>query len=280
MNDILQVQNLLSIKERFTLEGKKAFVTGAAGGIGRSTAAAFAELGADVAIVDIKPKEEKAKEIAEYISKKFGVKSIAVTTDVSDPVAVDSMISQIVKAFGTIEVVHSNAGIVMANDSPEMALDEWNKMVNINLTGMFLVNRTSANVMKDSGKGGAIINTASMSATIVNQAPEGMRHAPAYCATKAAVKHFTKVMAVDYAKYNIRVNSISPGVMFSGIHDSLLASAGVAYDIFAETANFSVPMRRYGNMNEIGGIVAFLATDLASYITGADILVDGGYTVW
>ena len=277
------LSDLRSIKDGFTLTGKKALVTGAAGGIGRSTAAAFAELGADVAILDIAPRLEEAQKVADQLAERYGVTTLAVACDVSDAVAVDAAIAQVAETLGGLDVVHSNAGIVSMNDNPDMPVEEWERVLRVNLTGMFLINRAAAATMKAAGTRGSIINTCSMSGSIVNNPGQERRHGIAYATSKAGVKHLTKAMAADYALAGIRVNSVSPGVMLSGIHDEFLASSGTSNEQFNAAAlhePFSVPMGRFGDMNEIGGIVAFLATDLASYMTGADVLVDGGTTIW
>lgn len=274
------VDSLLPVRERFDLTGRTALVTGAAGGIGRATAAAFADLGASVAIADVPARLDAAQEVAEQIAKRYNVKAIAVAADVSDEDSVIQMVEETRQKLGGLHVVHSNAGIINATDSADLPLAEWDRMLRINLTGMFLVNRTAGQAMRDQGEGGSIINTASMSGTIINRAIEGSRHAIAYTTTKAGVKHLTKGMAMEYAPYGIRVNSISPGVMISGIHDKALQDLGISYKDFNAGAGETVPLGRYGTLDEIGGIVAFLATDLASFITGADILIDGGTTVW
>ncbi|WP_167584919.1 SDR family NAD(P)-dependent oxidoreductase [Kineococcus rubinsiae] len=275
------LDELLPTRARFDLTGKVALVTGGAGGIGRSTASALADLGADVAVVDLKI--DTAREVAEFISSRYDVKTTALETDVADEASVVSMFDQVVRDLGGLDVVHSNAGIITGDDSADMPLDSWRRMIDINLTSMFLVNRHAARVMKQAGTRGSVINTASMSGSIVNQAPPGSRHGIAYSTTKAGVKHLTKGMAADYAVDGIRFNSISPGVMISGIHDGFLSQIGISAEDFLATAKSGpshLPMERFGTMDEIGGIVAFLATDLASFITGADILVDGGTTVW
>ncbi|MFZ0529736.1 MAG: SDR family oxidoreductase [Propionicimonas sp.] len=283
MEHATTLQELQSVKDRFTLAGKKAVVTGAAGGIGRTTAAAFAELGADVAVWDIPARQEDAQLVADDLASRFGVQAMAVPVDVADAASVDAAFETVLGRFGALDVVHSNAGIISGNDNLDMPIEEWDRMIRVNLTGMFLVDRRAAAIMRKAGTRGAIINTASMSATLVNRAPDGTPHSMAYSASKAGVKHLTKAMAVELALDGIRVNSVSPGVVISGIHDAFLGAMGISYDQFnaaARNAPFSVPMGRFGTLDEIGGIVAFLATDLASYITGADILVDGGTTVW
>src|SRR3954451_20518700 len=156
------VDSLLSVRERFDLTGRIALVTGAAGGIGRATAAAFAELGASVAIADVGPRLDAAEEVAQQIARRFNVKAIAVAADVADEASVVQMVEETSQKLGGLHVVHSNAGIINASDSPDLPLSEWERMLRINLTGMFLVNRTAARLMKDQGAGGSIINTASM----------------------------------------------------------------------------------------------------------------------
>ncbi len=216
---------------------------------------------------------EKAQENADYIGKKFNVKTLAVQADVSNPDSVKNLFDKTLKEFGVIDAVHSNAGITMPDDNGDMPYESWKKMVDINLNGMYLVNQAAAQIMRDSGRGGAIVNTASMSGHIVNRMPEGLRHSICYTTTKAGVVHLTKSFAADFVKHNIRVNSISPGYMYSGIHDG---APQEMLDLVAKDA----PMARFGSMDEIGGLVVFLASDLASFITGTDVLVDGGYCIW
>lgn len=271
---VQKIDELSPVKDRFTLKGKVALVTGAGGGIGRSTANAFADLGADVALMDIPQKKDVLEYNAKVISERHGVKCICVYGDVSDPDSVNAFVNEVVEKLGTIHVVHSNAGIGGgSNDGCEMSIAEWNRTVGINLTGVLLVDAACAKVMKKHGHGGSIINTASMSGHIINKGPHGARYAPDYAACKAAVKHMSKSQACDWVLDGIRVNSISPGIILSGLHD------GWPEDPLREAAKL-IPMERFGSLDEVVGIVAFLATDLASYITGTDILIDGGYTIW
>jgi NAD(P)-dependent dehydrogenase (short-subunit alcohol dehydrogenase family) len=264
----LQLKDLKSIKDRFSFAGKNAMITGGAGGIGRTVGAALAELGANIALVDIR--KDMAQENADFLAKKFGVKTVAEECDVSSEAQVKDLFARLTKTFAHIDAVHSNAGILAKNDCGDIEFAEWEKIVKINLTGMFLINQASAHHMKGIG-GGAIVNTASMSAHIVNRSSR--RHMLGYTSTKAAALHLTKSMAMDYVKDNIRVNSISPGYMLSGLHDDIPQE-------YLDALGAHVPMGRFGTMDEIGGLVVFLLSDLASYITGADVIVDGGYCVW
>ncbi len=269
MSSVVGIDQLQSIKIRLDFCGKKALVTGAAGGIGRSTSAAIAELGADVALVDINV--EAAKTNADYLSRKYGVKAIAVQADVSDPSGVKEMMAAILREFGSVDLVHSNAGVIVSGDNGDLPYEKWKRLLDINLNGMFLVNQAVALWMRDNKRTGAVVNTASMSGHIINRTKN--RHMVAYAASKAGVAHLTKGFAADFAKAGIRFNSISPGYMLSGIHDAIPQEL---LDVLAQ----DVPLGRFGTMDEIGGAVVFLLSDLATYITGADLLVDGGYTIW
>lgn len=267
------VKEPTSVLARFTLKGKKAVVTGAAGGIGRATSMAFAELGADVAIVDIPEKLEKSQKVAEEIAKRYGVKTIAVGTDVSSKESVDHMVEEVVAAFGTIDVVHSNAGIGAHGDGPDMDLEHWNKMLSVNLTGVMLVDTACANVMKAHKHGGSIINTASLSAHIVNPPYKDAPAITCYTTCKAGVLHLTKSLALNYAKYGIRVNSISPGYIWSGLHQGLPSER-------CDFEESTVPIGHFGSLDDVTGPVALLATDLGAYMVGTDILFDGGVTIY
>lgn len=260
-----------SIKEKFTLADKKCFVTGAAGGIGFSTAKAFAELGGDVCLTDIAAKEDILKQNCEYIEKTFGQKAIYAVCDVSDEKQVLAAVNYAADTFGTIDVCHSNAGIIQPEDHADVDIDKFRRILDINLVGMLLTGRACANIMKRDGHGGSIINTASMSGHIINRT-DSKNYGFGYNTSKAGVLHLTHGMACEYIKYGIRVNSVSPGVVLSGIHDSvpvnvMLSSLG------------DIPAGHFGHLIDIAGAVAFLATDLAAFCVGTDILADGGQTL-
>jgi NAD(P)-dependent dehydrogenase (short-subunit alcohol dehydrogenase family) len=277
MEDIKKSQaisELRSVYDMMSLKGKKALVTGAAGGIGRTTATALAEVGADVALMDIPAKQDLLEKYCRQISDLHNVRTIPVTGDVSTPDTVAAFMAEIEKEFGTLHVVHNNAGVALSDDDSDISYETYNQYVAINQTGVLLVMQASANLMKKNGNGGSIINTASISAHIINRGRPGLdRNCPGYPSVKAAVKHMTRAMAAEYVDDNIRVNSISPGYIVSGLHDEW--DVGIL-EWFAST----VPMGRLGQLDELMGVIVYLASDLSTYATGTDIIIDGGYTIW
>ena len=243
----------MGIIEKMRLDGKKGFVTGAARGIGKCTATAFAEAGADVAIVDLDLEEAKktAKEIAEKTGRK-----------------VDAMVEEVVKELGGLDFCHNNAGICINAPAEEMTYEQWNKVININLNGVFLTDIAAGKYMLSHG-GGSIINTASMSAHIVN-VPQPQC---AYNASKAGVIQLTKSLAIEWAKRGVRVNSISPG--YIGTELTLNSPTLVP---LIERWNEMAPMGRMGKPEELEAICVYLAGDTSSFTTGADFVIDGAFT--
>jgi NAD(P)-dependent dehydrogenase (short-subunit alcohol dehydrogenase family) len=279
MDNPRTVPQLKSIYDMISLKGRTAFITGGGGGIGSSGAAGMAEVGANVMLMDIPEAEDRLKVIVQQIKDRYKVGADYVLGDVSDEPAVIDMINKTVSEFGSLDVCFSNAGVGLHPDNPtEMPLDVWQKMLDIDLTGMFLVGRTAALQMKKQGKGGSLIFTASMSGHIVNQNKSGVNshHMVAYAATKAATVHLAKSFAVNYAPFNIRANSISPGMFHSGLHQRM----GMDTTKLPDTGYDNIPLNRWASLDEIIGLIVYLASDLSSYTTGSDILIDGGYTVW
>ena len=273
---IQTIKDLRSVYDMFSLKGKVALVTGAAGGIGRSTAAAFAEMGAAVALMDIPQKEELLAQNAADIRERYGAEAMYVTGDVSIEADVKSFVGEVASAYGTIDVVHNNAGIGVAGDDSNIPLEQWDRVVAVNQTGILLVGRTCANLMIEHGHGGSIVTTSSMSGLIVNRHKPNSRYGVVYPATKAAVEHMTKAMAMDYCRFGIRFNSVCYGYILSGLHD---VKSGFPLDAFDNMAA-DTPMGRMGTLEEAVGCVAYLASDLSTFATGSTVVVDGGYTVW
>jgi NAD(P)-dependent dehydrogenase (short-subunit alcohol dehydrogenase family) len=256
----------MGILEKFKLDGKKAFVTGGARGIGFCIASALAEAGADVAIIDMD--EAGANDAAAKITGASGRKTIALKADVTKKDDVDAMTARIVKEFGRIDAAFCNAGICINESAEEMSLESWKKVIDINLTGVFLCAQAAGKVMIRQG-GGSIINTASMSGHIVN-VPQPQC---AYNASKAGVIMLTKSMAVEWALKNVRVNSISPGYIGT---DLTLSSP--ALKPLIEKWNAMAPLKRLGKPEELQAIAVYLASDASPFTTGSDFVIDGAFT--
>lgn len=256
----------MGIIEKMRLDGKKIFVTGGAKGIGKSVATAFAEAGADLGIVDVNL--EQAEQTAKEIANATGVKAIAIKTDVTSQTEVDAMIQTMLDTYGRIDAAMCNAGIGVNIPAAEMTLEQWQRVINVNLTGVFLTAQAAGKVMLKQG-GGSIINTASMSGHIVN-IPQPQC---AYNASKAGVIQLTKSMAVEWAKDNVRVNSISPGYIGTELtlNDPKLAP-------MIQQWNSLTPMGRMGKPEELQAVCVYLASDVSSFTTGADFPIDGAYT--
>lgn len=256
----------MGIIEKMRLDGKKIFVTGGARGIGKSVAAAFAQAGADLAIVDVDI--EEAERTAEQLAAENGVETIAVKTDVTKPDEVQAMMDTILNKFQRLDVAFCNAGICMNIPAEEMTFDQWKKVIDINLTGVFLTAQAAGKVMLKQG-GGSIINTASMSAHIVN-VPQPQC---SYNASKAGVIQLTKSLAIEWAKRNVRVNCISPGYI-----GTELTLNSPSLQPLIEQWNAMAPLGRMGRPDELQSICVYLAGDTSSFTTGSDFIVDGAFT--
>jgi NAD(P)-dependent dehydrogenase (short-subunit alcohol dehydrogenase family) len=256
----------MGILDKFSLEGKKAFVTGASRGIGKVVARGLCEAGADVAFIGTKL--ETAVAAAEEAAKLTGARTIGIQADISKPDQVQEMMQKIMKEFGTIDVVFNNAGIANANmNAEDMPFDLINEIMQVNYIGVFLCCQAAGKIMIPKRKG-SIINMASMSAHIVNVPQRTSNYAP----TKSAVITLTKNLAAEWAPHNVRVNSISPGY-----HMTELAQQ---FETLFPPWLERIPMQRFGDPAELTGAVVFFASDASSYTTGADLIMDGGYSLW
>jgi NAD(P)-dependent dehydrogenase (short-subunit alcohol dehydrogenase family) len=264
------IMELDSVYDMLSLKGKVALVTGAAGGIGRSTSAAMAELGAKVMLMDIPSQEGNLKSVVADIRKRYGAEVEYVLGDVRDPQSIQSFVDKTVEVFGTINILHNNAGIGGGGDDAEIALDVWNNVVAINLTGPLLVAQAVVRVMKAHNHGGSIVTTASMSGVIVNTGP-------GYASTKAGVRHMTDSLAMALAKDNIRCNSVCYGFILSGMHEHMGAADPSFVEGMYKHFDESTPMGHMGELSDAVGCVVYLASDLARFTTGTSIICDGGY---
>ncbi|MBQ6221225.1 MAG: SDR family oxidoreductase [Solobacterium sp.] len=256
----------MGIIEKMRLDGKKGFVTGGARGIGKCTATAFAEAGADVAIVDIDL--ETAEKTAAEIAEATGRKVIAIKCDVTKESDVQAMVDEVVRQLGGLDFCHANAGICINEPAETMTYEQWTKNIDVNLNSVFLTDTIAGRYMLANG-GGSIINTASMSAHIVN-VPQPQC---AYNASKAGVIQLTKSLAIEWAKRGVRVNSLSPGY----IGTDLTLSSPTLQPLIAQW-NAMAPMGRLGMPEELQAVCVYLAGDAAGFTTGSDFIVDGAFT--
>lgn len=219
-----------------------------------------------MAIVDLD--YEEARKTAEELIELTDRKVIAIRTDCTDKAQVDEMVEQVVKELGGLNFCHNNAGICINAPAEEMTWEQWNRVINVNLNGIFLTDVAAGKYMLGHG-GGSIINTASMSAHIVN-VPQPQC---AYNASKAGVIQLTKSLAIEWAKRGVRVNSISPGY----IGTELTLNSPTLVPLINQW-NELAPMGRMGTPQELEAICVYLAGDTSSFTTGADFIIDGAFT--
>lgn len=249
------------------LTDKTVLITGGASGIGYAAVQAFLNQEANVVVADIDEAQGEA-----MIRKENNDRPHFVQTDITDEPACQNAIRSAVDKFGGLDVLINNAGIEIVAPIHEMELSDWDKVLNVNLTGMFLMSKHALKYMLKSGKGN-IINTCSVGGVVA------WPDIPAYNASKGGVLRLTRSMAVDYAKHNIRVNCVCPGIIDTPLNEKsfLENNEGTLEEIKKEKAKVNPPLR-LGKPEEIANVMLFLASDLSSYMTGSAITADGGYT--
>jgi NAD(P)-dependent dehydrogenase (short-subunit alcohol dehydrogenase family) len=247
------------------LKGKIAIVTGARRGMGKSHALTLAKAGAKVVVCDIS--KQDCQKVVEEIEKAGG-EGLALKCDVTKKEEVEEMVKKTVERFGKIDILVNNAGICQFIPFLEMSEEDWDRTLDINLKGYFLVAQACAKEMVKQ-KSGVIINIASVA---MGQQGVGFPNIVHYCASKGGVVAMTEALALELAPYNIRVNAISPGMIETPMIDPLKKDPKMMEAMLAR-----IPMRRVGRPEEVSELVLFLASDKSSYITGADIVIDGGW---
>jgi cyclopentanol dehydrogenase len=246
------------------LEGKVAIISGGARGMGAAEAKLFAREGAKVIICDVL--EDEGRQTEAEINE-VGGDAVFVKLDVTSQDEWENAVNTAIERFGKLDILVNNAGIIVQSTIEDMTVELWDKVMNVNAKGVFLGTKTAIPHMKEAG-GGSIVNISSISGIV------GQDNVNAgYNASKGAVRIFTKAAAVQYAKENIRVNSIHPGP----IATPMTAEGRADPERVALTAE-RTPLGRYGEPEEVANAVLFLASDEASYVTGSEIVVDGGYT--
>jgi NAD(P)-dependent dehydrogenase (short-subunit alcohol dehydrogenase family) len=248
--------------KELSLEGKKALVFGGTSGLGKSIALGFAEAGADVVPVSRRA-EEVAKTAAEI--RALGRNALEFTADVTRREDIQKVADGMAAAMKRIDILVNSAGTTKRAPSLDFPDDDWNRILGINLTGTWLACQTIGRIMRDQ-QYGRIINIASIGAF------QSLHEAAAYCASKGAVAMLTRCLGAEWAKYNITVNALAPGVFETPLNRSLIHEPGRKASILGHT-----PMKRFGNLEEIRGAAIFLASDSARFVTSEIISVDGGF---
>lgn len=246
----------------YELDGKVAVVTGSASGIGKACAHALARSGAAVALWDL---DENSLQAAETELKEYGGETSTALVDVSDPDAVDSAMAAVVERHGRLDIVVANAGIGgEQNPSGDYSTDGWRKVLNVNLDGVFYTQRAAIKAMRESG-GGSVINMASVLAQV------GYANSSAYATAKHGVVGLTQTAAWEHAVDKIRVNAVGPGFILTPLLERSLPQEVIDF-LSSQHA-----LQRMGTSEEVAELVAWLASDASSFVTGAYYAVDGGY---
>jgi NAD(P)-dependent dehydrogenase (short-subunit alcohol dehydrogenase family) len=248
--------------ELFRLDGRVALVTGSAQGLGKDIALALAQSGASLILADLVVAGETAEQV-----KALGSQCVSVQADVSNEKAVENLVERAIQEYRKVDVLVNNAGISQMGFVPteEASLEEWDKVIAVNLRGTFLCCKYVGREMIKRG-GGSIVNI-STTAGIT-----GVPRAPAYCASKAGVILLTKSLALEWARYNIRINAIAPHYLETALSEGLRASEKAYTGLVKQ-----IPLRRFGKTSEMVGAVLFLASGASSYMTGSVVVADGGY---
>jgi len=249
----------------FDLKNKVAIITGARRGMGRTHALILAKAGAKVVVSDIS--EEDCQKVVDEIEKEGG-EAMAVKCDISKKEEVEDMVKKTVEKFGKVDILVNNAGICQFKPFLELTEEEWDRTLDINLKGYFLCAQAVAKEMAKQ-KSGVIINISSVA---MGQQGIGFPNIAHYCASKGGIVGMTEALAVELASYNIRVNTVSPGMIETPMIDSIKQDTKAIEGLLAR-----VPMHRVGKPEEVSNLVLFLASDESSYMTGSTVVVDGGW---
>ncbi|QKV74056.1 SDR family NAD(P)-dependent oxidoreductase [Amycolatopsis sp. Hca4] len=256
-----------TILDRFRLTGRVALVTGAGQGIGRAFAHALAEAGAKVAVVDVAA--DRAAEVAGELREK-GAEAIHVHADAADEKSIANFVSTTVESFGGLDIAVNNAGINLNSAAEETTLDEWDRVHDLNVRGVFIACQYEARAMFERGYG-KIINTASMASLVV---PHPQKQV-SYNVSKGAVVTLTRTLAAEWADRGVRVNCISPGIIRTALIEQSEALAPLVSEWIA-----NIPAGRLGEVADLQGAVVYLAGEVSDYMTGHNLVIEGGQTLW
>jgi NAD(P)-dependent dehydrogenase (short-subunit alcohol dehydrogenase family) len=258
-----------NVYQLFNLEGKSAIVTGAGRGLGQAMANALAQAGAAVAVFDVNSEDADAA-VAEIRS--FGGQALAVAIDVTDSQQVQAGIQTVVETFDGVDVLVNNAGVTSRSPFEDLQEEDWERILHVNLGGIYQCSRWVARRLISDQKSGSIINIASISGLVGNRGGLNSH----YCATKGGVIALTRSLAVEWASYRIRVNAIAPGYFVTPMTDRLKNINRSFYDELVGR----VPLGRFGEGSDLAGAVIYLASQASVFVTGHVLVIDGGYTAW
>ena len=254
------------------LNGKTCIITGSANGIGEKCALKFAEYGAELLLID---KDEKIKRTSDFLENKYNRTVRSIVGDITRPEILDLMESIVNENLKRVDILFNNAGVIrLSDDISTLDESDWDLQFNVNLKSIFLVLKKIVPIMKNQNYGN-IINTASMTGSVV-----GMGGLAGYCASKGGVMGLTKCVALELAKFNIRCNAVSPGAIDTDFYNNefLKDNSNEELESGKKYMESVIPFGRYGNAEDVANVALFLATELSGYMTGQNIIVDGGYS--
>jgi gluconate 5-dehydrogenase len=260
----------MSVLDRLRVDGKRLFITGGSRGLGREMALAIAEAGADVVLAG---RDESSLERTADDIRRLGRQAVPIQADIGDTAECERACRTVVDQHGPIDILINNVGGRRENiETHDMPLDKWQQLIDLNLTSVFLCTKWIGGSMVARRQGGRIINIASINAFVAGKGIAG-RH---YETAKAAIVQFTRAMAVDWARHRITVNAICPGgfmtepnIRWSKIHPEVI-----------QTFRSQIPLGDFGQPEDLGPLAVYLASDASRYMTGAALVIDGGYTLW